>query len=276
MMWMISPGIPKCPGRPSGTVEGAIRNNSFVKQKQEVNSSTIKFNLKQVRGLSVLNPYHYATDASSCDGDIWSILHPPANWLVTKSLKLTVCYNGLHTHTQLPQFGAKAVDIFFTKCKNLILSQWTTVWPRWGRGIFPHLQLRRCAQERATGGRGRRGRGGSSYAASIQEPTKEGKRKKGGERRKRRRRRRCTQLWTHHPGTHRGEEERERKERQGAPSYAPCIQGRAKGRAGVAAEVLERVVAEMWALLGKALTCVIFCLMATSALWLLRRATTSS
>ena len=70
MMWMISPGIPKYPGRPSGTVEGAIRNNSFVQQKQEVNSSTIKFNLKQVRGLSVLNPYHYATDASSLDGDI--------------------------------------------------------------------------------------------------------------------------------------------------------------------------------------------------------------
>ena len=68
MMWMISPGIPKYPGRPSGTVEGAIFYRQ--KQKQEVNSSTVKFNLKQVRGLSVLNPYHYATDASSLDGDI--------------------------------------------------------------------------------------------------------------------------------------------------------------------------------------------------------------
>ena len=32
MMWMISPGIPKYPGRPSGTVEGAIQNNSIYKQ----------------------------------------------------------------------------------------------------------------------------------------------------------------------------------------------------------------------------------------------------
>ena len=39
MMWMISPGIPKYPGRPRGTVESAIRNNSFNQQKQEVNSS---------------------------------------------------------------------------------------------------------------------------------------------------------------------------------------------------------------------------------------------
>ena len=34
--------------------------------------------IEQVRGLSVPNPYHCATDASSLDGDIWSTLHPPA------------------------------------------------------------------------------------------------------------------------------------------------------------------------------------------------------
>ena len=32
----------------------------------------------QVRGLSVLNEYHCATDASSMDGDMWNTLHPPA------------------------------------------------------------------------------------------------------------------------------------------------------------------------------------------------------
>ena len=34
--------------------------------------------IEQVRGLSVPNPYHCATDASSLDGDIWSTLHRPA------------------------------------------------------------------------------------------------------------------------------------------------------------------------------------------------------
>ena len=34
--------------------------------------------IEQVGGLSVPNPYHCATDASSLDGDIWSTLHPPA------------------------------------------------------------------------------------------------------------------------------------------------------------------------------------------------------
>ena len=47
--------------------------------------------IEQVRGLSVPNPYHCATDASSLDGDIWSTLHPPAwkrkSWTITKPLK---------------------------------------------------------------------------------------------------------------------------------------------------------------------------------------------
>ena len=34
--------------------------------------------IEQVRGLSVPNPYHCATDASSLDGHIWSTLRPPA------------------------------------------------------------------------------------------------------------------------------------------------------------------------------------------------------
>ena len=42
-----------------------------------------------------------------------------------------------------------------------------------------------------------------------------------------------------------GGRKREKKERQDAPSYAPYIQGRAKGRAGVAAEVLKQVLAGM-------------------------------
>ena len=55
MLWMISPGNPK---------------QEPVSTKQDVNSSTIEFDLKQVCGLSVPDPCHYAPDASSLDGDI--------------------------------------------------------------------------------------------------------------------------------------------------------------------------------------------------------------
>ena len=110
---------------------------------------------------------------------------------------------------------------------------------------------------------------------SIQEPAKDGKRKRnkkvypamnsssrdtpGGRKRKRKRRKqrergedkRRSQLCTSHPGT------------------------RQEGGLGVAAEVPELVVVTIYALMDKALTCVVFCRMAAFALWLLRRATTS-
>ena len=65
--------------------------------------------IEQVRGLSVPNPYHCATDASSLDGDIWSTLHPPAYierkscWPNNKSTKQTersfTSVQMVHTHT---------------------------------------------------------------------------------------------------------------------------------------------------------------------------------
>ena len=57
--------------------------------------------IEQVRGLSVPNPYHCATDASSLDGDIWSTLHPPAKKEVLHLYRWFT-----HTHT-LPQEGEK-------------------------------------------------------------------------------------------------------------------------------------------------------------------------
>ena len=47
--------------------------NANWKKKQ---SSPWSIGGHKLNGLSVLNPYHCATDASSLDGDMWSTLHP--------------------------------------------------------------------------------------------------------------------------------------------------------------------------------------------------------
>ena len=96
------------------------------------------------------------------------------------------------------------------------------------------------------GGERKKEEGVPSYEAIIQGHT--GGRKKE---RKREDKTRRSQLCTSHPGT------------------------RQEGGLGVAAEVPGLVVVDFYALMDKALTCVVFCLMAASALWLLRRATTS-
>ena len=60
--------------------------------------SPCRRNKKQVRGLSVPNPYHCATDASSLDWDIWSTLHLPAKtWRQVEVLRLF--RRSTHTHT---------------------------------------------------------------------------------------------------------------------------------------------------------------------------------
>ena len=86
-------------------------------RKEVENKSTYRFlawpvamdENEQVRGLSVPNPYHCATDASSLDGDIWSTLHPPANMIQKrKTTKINhhrtkgsfTSFQMFHTHTQ--------------------------------------------------------------------------------------------------------------------------------------------------------------------------------
>ena len=205
MMWMISPGIPKCSGRPSGTVEGAILNNSFVKQKQEVNSSTIKFNLKQVRGLSVLNPYHYATDASSLDGDIWSILHPPANWLVTKSLKLTVCYNGLHTHTHnCPNLGQRLLTSLSQNAKIWSWVNEQRYGPAEAAEFFRTSSCDDAPRSVQLGGGEEEGEVVPAMQRASRNPPKRGRERR--------------------------EEKEEKEEEEGVPSYELIIQGHTGGR----------------------------------------------
>ena len=78
--------------------------------------------IEQVRGLSVPNPYHCATDASSLDGDIWSTLHPPAYmawktcWNNNKRTKQTegsfTSVQMVHTHTHLDIHYWQRDDLF--------------------------------------------------------------------------------------------------------------------------------------------------------------------
>ena len=86
--------------------------------------------IEQVRGLSVPNPYHCATDASSLDGDIWSTLHPPAKlevlhlyrWFTHTHVSCPSWFDiwWVLTHMQLSRFSDlhkfSSISLFLTTC----------------------------------------------------------------------------------------------------------------------------------------------------------------
>ena len=72
----------------------AVRNSpsAWTKRCERTKQCNNLDNSSTWSGLSVPNPYHYATSAFSLNGDIWSIPRPPFFWGGSQS----------HTHTHTP------------------------------------------------------------------------------------------------------------------------------------------------------------------------------
>ena len=193
MLWMISPGNPKSPERPHWGFKfqssKVYCETTACINKTGSRQFTIYLSRKR-RYLRLIRPRFPLQGIASLHWVCQGVLSAPA-------ICLTIMI-GFLISLELP----------------FVITAYTHKGPDWGRGVFVHLQLRRRAQERATGGeKGRRG--AASYAASIQQPTKDGRRKKNvysamnsssreeeeREKEKTRQDQRRSQLCTSHPGT---------------------------------------------------------------------------
>ena len=100
--------------------------------------------IEQVRGLSVPNPYHCATDASSLDGDIWSTLHPPA-YMAWKSCwnnnKRTKQTEGSFTSVQMVHTHTLTLTLTLTHSLPLLRGRRGTLCTAKGSDVRPGVPL---------------------------------------------------------------------------------------------------------------------------------------